>query len=95
LFTCFDIYQYFYLPGNTINQRGDHIISCPKEANVYESLVIYRDAKREGLKMKGKSAKAITDPIIAAHFASNRRMQLVNRTQLCKAVNMARYFVLF
>ncbi|KAK4014075.1 hypothetical protein OUZ56_026621 [Daphnia magna] len=76
--------------GNAIIQRGVHITSCPKQENIYESLVIYRDAKREGLKNKGKSAKAITDPIIAKHFASNRRMKLVNRTQVCKSVNMAR-----
>lgn len=81
------------ISGNAIIQRGVHITSCPKQANIYESLVIYRDAKREGLKNKGKSAKAITDPIIAKHFASNRRMKLVNRTQVCKSVNMARYFI--
>ncbi|KAK4027890.1 hypothetical protein OUZ56_017031 [Daphnia magna] len=76
--------------GNAIIQRGVHITSCPKQENIYESLVIYRDAKREGLKNKGKSAKAITDPIIAKHFASNRRMKLVNRTQVCKSINKAR-----
>jgi uncharacterized alpha/beta hydrolase family protein len=80
------------ISDNAIIQRGVHISSCPKKANIYESLVIYRDAKRKGLKNKGKSAKAITDPIIAKHFASNRRMKLVNRTQVCKSVNMARYF---
>ncbi|KAI9565252.1 hypothetical protein GHT06_009035 [Daphnia sinensis] len=76
--------------GNAIIQRGVHITSCPKQENIYESLVIYRNAKREGLKNKGKSAKAITDPIIAKHFASNRRKKLVNRTHVCKSVNMAR-----
>ncbi|KAK4027776.1 hypothetical protein OUZ56_016823 [Daphnia magna] len=49
-----------------------------------------KDDKREVLKCKGKSAKAITDPISAAHFASNRRMKLVNRKQVYKSVNMAR-----
>ncbi|KZR96715.1 Uncharacterized protein APZ42_008790, partial [Daphnia magna] len=73
-----------------ILQRGVHITSCPKQENIYESLVIYRDAKREGLKNKGKSAKAIADPTIAKHFASNRRRKLVNRTQVCKSVNMVR-----
>ena len=83
------------ISGNAIIQRGVHINSCPKQANTYESLVIFRNAKREGLKNKGKSAKAITDPIIAKHFASNGRMKLVNRTQVCKSVNMARYFNTF
>jgi hypothetical protein len=46
----------------------------------------------KGLENKGKSAKAITDPIIAKHFASNRRTKLVNRTQ---SVNVARYFYTF
>jgi hypothetical protein len=50
-----------------------------------------------GVDVKGKSAKAITDPIIAKHFASNRRIKLVNRTQVCrpKSVNMTRYFNTF
>ncbi|KZS14296.1 Uncharacterized protein APZ42_020381 [Daphnia magna] len=76
--------------GIKIIQRGHQIASYPKQANVYESQVIYRDDKREVLKCKGKSAKAITDPISAAHFASNRRMKLVNRKQVYKSVNMAR-----
>jgi hypothetical protein len=83
------------ISGNSIIQRGVHITSCRKQANIYESLVIYslcRDAKREVLKNKGKSAKTITDSIIVKHFASNRGMKLVNRN---KSVNQLTWVGIF
>jgi hypothetical protein len=52
--------------------------------------VIYRNAKLDGLKNKGRSAKTIVGPIIAAHFSANLRMQMVNASNLSKAVNCAR-----
>ncbi|EFX77884.1 hypothetical protein DAPPUDRAFT_105736 [Daphnia pulex] len=61
--------------------------SCPKEQNLYERIVIYRDATKAGLKNKGLSGRAVAQPITDAHFNADRKMFMVKDYYLIGAIN--------
>jgi len=64
--------------------------TCPKVPDLYERLVIYRDAKKAGLKNKGLSGRVVAQPITDAHFKANRKMCMVKDDYLIRAINRAR-----
>lgn len=72
----------FIALGISVKQRG-HVLRrrslpyCPKEQNLYERLVIYRDAKKVCLNNKGLSGRDVAQPITDAHFNSDRKMCMV------------------
>jgi hypothetical protein len=57
---------------------------------LYEKIVIYRDAKKSGLKSKGLSGRVIAQSLTDAHFKANKKMKMVNDENIIKAINRAR-----